>query len=52
MVMNCGRGCEIGLSRFDNLEMIKIKESNDIEFHTMQHYINQTKVLGKYIINV
>ena len=42
MVMNCGRGCEIGLTRFEHLEMKKIKESNGIEFDTLQQYINRT----------
>ena len=47
MVMNCGRGCEIGLTKFEHLEMKKIKEPNGVEFYTLQQYINRTKVLSK-----
>ena len=47
MVMNCGRGCEIGLTRYEHLSMKKINEPNGIHFNTLQQYINRTKVLSK-----
>ena len=47
MVMNCGRGCEIGLTRYEHLKMKKIHEPNGINYHTLEQYINRTKVLSK-----
>ena len=47
MVMNCGRGSEIGLSRFDHLKLKSIKEDNGSEYSTLVQYINRTKVMGK-----
>ena len=48
MVMNCGRGCEIGLSRLDHLQMKTVHEPNGVKFATLQQYVNRTKVQSKY----
>ena len=47
MVMNCGRGCEIGLTRFEHFTMKTIKEPHGQEFDTLEQYINRIKVMSK-----
>ena len=44
--MNCGRGCEIGLSRIDHLHMKMLNEPN-VEYATLEQYVNRTKVQSK-----
>ena len=46
--MNCGRGCEIGLTRFEHFTMKTIKEPHGVEFDTLEQYINRIKVMSKY----
>ena len=46
--MNCGRGCEIGLTRFEHFTMKTIKEPHGQEFDTLEQYINRIKVMSKY----
>ena len=54
MVMNCGRGCEIGLTRFEHFTMKTIKEPHGQEFDTLEQYINRIKVMSKshYFLNL
>ena len=46
MVMNCGRGCEIGLSRIDHLQMKMLNEPN-VKYTTLEQYINRTQIESK-----
>ena len=48
MVMNCGRGCEIGLSRLDHLKLKTLTEPNGVKFDTLEQYVNRTKVQSKF----
>ena len=49
MVMSCNRGCEIGLTRFEHLEMKNIKEPNSLEFEKYNSIliIQQSSVSNK-----
>ena len=52
MVMNCGRGCEIGLTKISHLKMRTIKEPNGLEFDTLEQYVNRTKTQSKFFIAI
>ena len=48
MVMNCGRGSEIGVTRFQDLNLKRIEEDYGLVYETMEQYVNRTKTEGKF----
>ena len=46
MVMNCGRGSEIGIARLDHLHMRHIIEETGIEYDTLEQYVIRSKTEG------
>ena len=47
MVMNCGRGSEIGVTSFRDLHLKAIKEDYGAVYETMEQYVNRSKTEGK-----
>lgn len=47
MVMNCGRGSEIGVTKLTHLNLRCIKEDYGLEYETMEQYVNRSKTEGK-----
>ena len=50
MVMNCGRGSDIGISNLSDFSLKQIKEDNGVTYDTLQQYVLRPKTLGKMII--
>jgi len=48
MVMNCGRGSEIGTAKIDHLSLREIEEENGYKYKTLQQYVNRNKTEGKF----
>ena len=48
MVMNCGRGSEIGVTRFQDLNLKRIEEDYGLVYETMEQYVNRSKTEGKF----
>ena len=52
MVMNCGRGSEIGIATFDDLHLRHIEEESGMTYKTLEQYVNWSKTEGKkYFMN-
>ena len=49
MVMNCGRGSEIGISRYDHFSMVSIEEPSGMKYHTLGQYVERMKTESKFI---
>ena len=47
MVMNCGRGSEIGITKLSNLHLKTIKEYHGFDFDTLEQYIHCSIASGK-----
>ena len=51
MVMNCGRGSEIGVTKFEHFNLKRIKEDYGLEYETIEQYVNRSKTEGTLIFN-
>ena len=50
MVMNCGRGSEMGLTRFQHFSMKSIEEPSGKTYETLGQYIERMKTESKIIL--
>ena len=50
MVMNCGRGSDIGIANFSDFSLTKIQEDNGLVYNTLRQYVLRPKTLGNVII--
>ena len=46
MVMNCGRGSEIGVTKFEHLNLKRIQEDYGLVYDTLEQYVNRSKTEG------
>ena len=51
MVMNCGRGSEISITKLSNLHLKTIKEDYGFDFNTLEQYVDRSKTSDKSIDN-
>ena len=50
MVMNCGRGSDIAISKFSDFSLTKIQEDNGLIYNTLRQYVLRPKTLGNVTI--
>ena len=46
--MNCGRGSEIGITRYQDLTLKLIEEDSGKKYYTLSQYVERMKTQSKY----